>query len=143
MPHSLLTVWQSKLVWSNAGYIAQIVEGGRKIALRTTVRNIKTGAWNLTAESKHPIEAPPGAAFKHLETSHLGMELAAVDSHGRVWVYSSAHMPIGKMSQTQQQPEDSKIFGSDMDAVVGMHWLGVYPTEFKVSMISSPCAKLL
>lgn len=123
---------RSKLLWSNVGYIAQIIDSGRKIALRTTVRNPKTGEWALTDESKHPVEAPEGTKFKHLETSGLGSELAVVDSHGKVLVYSSVHLPLGRLSQIPVQMEDSKSLGSDLDAVVGLHWLAVYPTEFKV-----------
>lgn len=125
----------SKLVWSNTGYIAEIVEGGKKIALRTTVRNPKTGEWTLTDESKHAVEAPEGTLFKHIAASGIGTELAVVDDHGKVAVYSSVHMPLGRLTPIPVQPEDSKSLGSDLDAVVGLHWLPMYPTEFKVGLL--------
>lgn len=131
-PQAMANVVASKLVWSNAGYIAQIVESGRKISLRTTLRNAKSGEWDLTDESKHPIEAPEGTTFKHIETSGLGTEFAVVDNHGRVSVYSSLHLPLGRVAPSPMQSEDSKNLGSDLDAVVGLHWLAMYPNEFRV-----------
>lgn len=109
------------------------MDSGQRITLRTTVRDVKTGDWKLTDESKHPIEAPQGTAFRHLESSGIGTELAVVDSRGRVHVYSSLHSPMGKLSQSPIIVEDSKNMGGDLDAVVGMHWLAMWPTEFRVS----------
>lgn len=88
----------------------------------------------LTEASQHPVEAPEGTTFKHIEASGIGTELAVVDSHGRVQVYSSTHSPLGKLSQSALQSEDSKNFGGDLDAVVGLHWLAMHPTEFRVSL---------
>lgn len=120
-------------MWSTAGYIAQITDDGQKIGLRTTVRNPKTGDWTLTEQSRHPVEAPEGVTFKHIQASSIGTELAAVDSQGKVHVYSSLNSPLGKLSQSHVQPEDNKNLGGDLDAVVGLHWLAVWPTEFRVS----------
>lgn len=99
------------------------------------MRNAKTGDWTLTEESKHPIEASEGTTFKHIEASGIATELAVVDSHGKVHVYSSLHTPLGKLSQVPLQIEDSKSLGGDLDAVVGLHWLAMSPTEFRVGLL--------
>ena len=125
--------FSSKLVWSGAGFVAQIVDQGRKIALRTTLHNAKTGEWTLTAPSKHPIEAPEGVTFEHISASRLGLELAVIDSRGTVRVHSSLNSPLGRLPQSPAQTEDTKSIGTDLNEVVGLHWLALWPTEFRVS----------
>lgn len=96
------------------------------------MRNPKNGDWTLTEESKHPVEAAEGTIFRHIEASRIGTELAVVDGHGKVQVYSSIHSPLGKLSQAPQQSEETKNLGSDLDVVIGLHWLALWPTEFRV-----------
>lgn len=120
-------------MWSSSGYIAQIVDHGRKVDLRTTVRNAKSGEWALTEPSKHPIEAPEGVLFEHISASGLGTELAVVDNHGDVHVHSSLNTPLGRLPRSPAQIENAKTpIVAGLNEVVGLHWLAVWPTEFRV-----------
>ena len=125
-------MFNSKLNWSSTGSFAQIKEDGRKIVFRVLMRNPQTGEWPLTPESKHPIIAGDGATWEHIQFSNLGTDLAAVDSLGRVFVYTLIG-PLGRMPLAPRNIHTSDTPSSDSDAVVGLHWLPVYSTEFKVS----------
>ena len=92
---------------------------------------MKTGVWSLTEESKYPISVPEGITFEHLQFSGIGIDLAVVDNHGSVHVYTLVGA-LGKMPLAPSNIPPSESPRSDLDAVVGLHWLPVYPTEFKV-----------
>jgi mediator of RNA polymerase II transcription subunit 16 len=67
----------------------------------------------------------------HLSWSHLGNDLAVTDDAGRVMVFSCA-MALDRMHFTRAevaQPE------SEIDAVVGMHWLAILPYAQKVRLL--------
>lgn len=96
------------------------------------MRNLKTGAWDLTQESRYPVEAPQGVTFEHLQFSGMGIDLAVVDSRGFVQVCTLIGA-LGKMRAAPTTVPPIEGGGSDLDAVVGMHWLPLYPMEFKVS----------
>ena len=98
------------------------------------MRNLKTGSWELTDESKHPILAPEDATFEHLEFSGIGIDLAIVDSRGVVHLHTLVGA-LGKMRDMTSNIPSADSMGSDLDAVVGMHWLPLYPMEFKVSLL--------
>ena len=124
----------SKLAYANTGCIAQIRDHGRKIVFRALMRNLKTGIWDLTPESKFPVEAPEGLTFEHLQFSGIGIDLAVVDSRGFVQVYTLIGA-LGKMRAAPTSVQPIEGAGSDLDAVVGMHWLPLHPMEFKVSLM--------
>lgn len=96
------------------------------------MRNMKTGLWELTEESKFPLEAPEGVTFEHLQFSGIGIDLSVVDSRGFVQVYTLTGA-LGKMRAAPSNLPPIEGGGSDLDAVVGMHWLPLHPMEFKVS----------
>lgn len=122
-----------KVAWAPTGSIAQITDHGKKIVFRALVRNMKTGDWRLTQESRYPIEAPEGTTWKHVCFSGIGIELAAVDSRGQVQIFTLVGA-LGKMrlaSSSSALPGDGE---GDLSEVVGMHWLPLHPMEFKVSL---------
>ena len=85
----------------------------------------------MTEESKHPILAPEGAKWEHIQFSGIGIDLAAVDSLGSVYVYTLLGA-LGKMPLAPSNINRTDASRSELDVVVGMHWLPVFPTEFKV-----------
>ncbi|KAF7189771.1 Mediator of RNA polymerase II transcription subunit 16 [Pseudocercospora fuligena] len=119
----------TKLAWSNTGSIAQISPDGNQITFRTMIRDKKNGAWTISDDSKYPFKAPEGRKFVHIQFSGIGIDLVVVDDAGHV------HLPsmigaIGKMSTTQGElaRDDSK---HELNAIVGLHWLALFPAEFR------------
>jgi hypothetical protein len=124
-----------KLAWSNTGSVARISPDGLKVTFCVCVENPKTGAWVPGKESPHPIHAPDGSRFVHVQFSPIGHDLVVVDEVG------STHMFLGPTGLGRMHVSNSD-FGFDRtgrssnDAVAGLHWLPVWPTEFKVSLSS-------
>jgi mediator of RNA polymerase II transcription subunit 16, fungi type len=110
--------------------VASITADGSGVNLRVFLRDMSTGEWDLGKPT--PLEFPPRqdeSPFVHLSWSSLGNDLVVMDAAGRVMVFSCA-MALDRMSYVRAeitQPE------AEMDAVVGMHWLGLLPYEQKVS----------
>ncbi|KAK3725235.1 Mediator of RNA polymerase II transcription subunit 16 [Vermiconidia calcicola] len=126
----------TKVAWSNTGSIAYITSEGQKIAFRALIRDQKTGEWDFTEESKTPIPAPEGATWEHLQFSGIGIDLAAIDDRGVVHMHTLVGA-LGKMPAAPMSVEAAEQGGrSDLDAVVGMHWLPVYPGEFRTPYIA-------
>jgi mediator of RNA polymerase II transcription subunit 16, fungi type len=119
----------STLVWSNNGSIAHVSRDGRKISFSALFRDQKTGRWNLN-ESNYAVDAPPGKLFVHIQFNGLGLDLAAVDSEGGVHLYSLA----GSINRLHQAHGEYAAGRGDIDQIVGMHWLRLYPNEFGVSV---------
>ena len=69
--------------------------------------------------------------WEHIRFSGIGIDLAAVDDSGQVYVYSLMGA-LGKMPLAQRRIEPDEVPRTELDAVVGLHWLPVWPTEFKV-----------
>lgn len=109
--------------------MAYIAPGGKTVNLRVFSRDPPTGKWDLGEDT--PIEIPPGHndyPFVHISWSHLGNDLAIMNSAGHVMVFSCA-MALDRMSFMKVEPGPPE---TDMDAVVGMHWLAILPYEQKV-----------
>ena len=129
-----------KLAWSNTGSIAQIREDGEKIGLRTMYRDQKAGLWKLSDESKHPITASLGRNFAHIQCNGIGTDLAAVDDLGGVHLYSIAGAN-GRMQKAHEEASASDDHHHSLGAVVGLHWLPLYPAESRVSArVESACS---
>lgn len=101
---------------------------------RAMIRDPQTGTWSMSDDSKHPLLAPEGTTWEHLQFSGVGIDLAVADSHGSVYVYTLVGA-LGKMPLAPSNITRGDIARSDLDAIVGMHWLPVYPTDFKVSLL--------
>lgn len=78
--------------------------------------------------------ASDDARWEHIQFSNLGTDLAVADSLGHVLIYTLTG-PLGRMPPASDNVNRSEPPGGDFDAVVGLHWLPVYPTEFKVSLM--------
>jgi mediator of RNA polymerase II transcription subunit 16, fungi type len=120
-----------KLAWSSAGSIAQISDDGSKITFRVMIRDQKSGDWNLSSPTKAVIHAPEGTEFVHLQFNGQGVDLAAADNLGGVHIY----VMMGVLGRMQLSPADGSVNEgqrSELDAVVGLHWLPMFPLEFKV-----------
>lgn len=133
-PMAVSDWFHRKLAWSNTGSTAQIAKDGSKVTFRTIIRDQRTGSYSLSEPSKFPLVAPEGRQYVHLQFNGLGADLAVVDDQGAVHMYAVAGA-IGRMQPGPGPDHAAMINGdrSDLDAVVGMHWLPLYPTEFRVS----------
>lgn len=118
--------YESKLVWSNSGSIARISDDGSMISFYVYAVDKKTGNWKLIGPSRHPIV---GQKFVHLQFNLLGHELAAVDEFGRTYLYSL----LGGVGNMQAASLDTKG-QTELDAVVGLHWLPICPLDCRVSL---------
>lgn len=78
------------------------------------------------------VDASEGTHFVHVQFSGPGTEMAAVDDQGGVHVHSLTGA-IGRMSPAMMDPGAKVYDRTDLDAVVGLHWLPLWPSEFKVS----------
>lgn len=96
------------------------------------VEESKTGAWAPGKESPHPIHAPDRARFVHVQFSSLGHDLAVVDDVGLVHLFI-APTGLGRMHVSASDFGFDRTGRSGNDAVAGLHWLPVWPAEFKVS----------
>ncbi|PPJ54153.1 hypothetical protein CBER1_01040 [Cercospora berteroae] len=120
----------TKLAWSNTGSIAQVAPDGSHIAFRAMVRHRKTGAWTISEPSKHIIEAPSGRKFVHVEFNGLGIELAVIDSAGVVHMHTLTGA-LSKMMPAAGGELSRKSASHELNVVVGLHWLPLFPAEFK------------
>ena len=98
------------------------------------VRDKFTGAWTLGDESKSPIEAPSGRKFVHIQFNGVGIDMSVVDSLGTVYLYTLTG-PLGKMHLANGDLLRLDSDARDADTIVGMHWLSLYPAEFRVSVV--------
>jgi mediator of RNA polymerase II transcription subunit 16 len=94
------------------------------------VRESKTGAWTVSKESRHPIQAPEGRRIKHIQFNGVGIDLAVVDSTGHLHIQTLTGA-LGKMVPANADlARDSTQH--ELNGVVGLHWLALYPAEFRV-----------
>jgi len=97
------------------------------------LRDAQTGAWNLSK----PIPIPPGTdslslnEIVHVAWNSNGNALSVVDSCGRILIYTTASVQ-GDLSLVRQNLMDQD---DNMHALVGLHWLPVYPDEEKVNLV--------
>jgi mediator of RNA polymerase II transcription subunit 16, fungi type len=118
-----------KIAWSKIGCVASISANGRQVNLRTFSRNINDGRWTLGKPK--PLAIPnfnEDLPITHLSWGHLGTDLAVVDSAGRTWIYTN-HQAIGRMNVQRQPTSDLE---DELGAVVGLHWLAIFPHQQKV-----------
>lgn len=123
-----------KLAWSNAGYAARISSDGGKITFCTIMRDQKSGRSALSEESKDQVLAPKGVRFVHIQFNGLGIDLTVADNFGGVHMYTSAGTSV--LGRAQAAPADSSVddgIRTELDAVVGLHWLPTWSVEFRVS----------
>jgi len=100
------------------------------------VEDPKTGAWAPGKESPHPIRAPEGSRFVHVQFSSLGHDLVVLDDVGLAHLFI-APTGLGRMHVGITDFGLDRTGRNSNDAVVGTHWLSVWPSEFKVSIIAS------
>lgn len=119
-----------RLAWSSTGSIAKISEDGTKVTFRSFVRDGQR--WTVSEASKHPIEAPEARKFVHVQFSGIGIDLAVVDNLGTAHLYTLTGA-LGRMVPASGDLARVTAVKSELDALVGLHWLQMFPTEFKVS----------
>ena len=119
-----------RIAWSKNGCVAYISPDGYTVNLKVFSRDTETGKWDLGKDV--PLEPPTGREifpFVHLSWSHLGNDLAVMDEAGRLMIFTCA-MALDRLQFIRAElvhPE------SEVDAVVGMHWLAILPYEQKVN----------
>jgi mediator of RNA polymerase II transcription subunit 16 len=119
------------MAWSKNGCLAYIAPGSKSVNLRVFSRDSSTGEWGLATDK--PIDIPPGHndyPFVHISWSHLGNDLAIVNSAGHVMVFSCA-MVLDRMSMATLRLEHGAT-DQDSDRVIGMHWLAILPHQQRV-----------
>lgn len=134
MPLQPLLTRDRKISWSKNGCVAYITPDGYSVNLKIFSRNPETGKWALGKTV--PLELPQGSEvfpLIHLSWSHLGNDLAIMDQAGRVMIFSCA-MALDRMHFTRAEIAHPE---SEVDAVVGMHWLAILPYAQKVAFPSS------
>jgi mediator of RNA polymerase II transcription subunit 16 len=123
-----------KIAWSKNGCVACISPDGYTISLKVFSRDAESGKWDLGKNI--PLEVPPNREqypFAHLSWSHLGNDLAVMDTAGRVMIFSCA-MALDRMHFVRAESAHPE---AEVDAVVGMHWLAIHPYEAKVRASTS------
>lgn len=123
-----------KLAWSNTGSVARISASGRKIAFHILLVDPKTGVRRLSKESSHPILAPDGRRFVHLQFSNLGHDLVAMDDVGLAHFFNCS-TGLGRMNALPFDPGQERGPRNDLDVVVGLHWLMQAPIEYRVRIL--------
>ncbi|CAO2650518.1 Nn.00g018100.m01.CDS01 [Neocucurbitaria sp. VM-36] len=117
-----------RIAWSKNGCVAYISPDGYSINLKVFSRDTSTGKWDLGKPV--PLELPQGREmfpFVHLSWSHLGNDLAVMDEAGRVMVFTCA-MALDRLQFIRAELAHPE---SEVDSVVGMHWLAILPYEQK------------
>ncbi|KAF2866785.1 mediator complex, subunit Med16 [Massariosphaeria phaeospora] len=117
-----------KIAWSKNGCVAYITPDGYAVHLRVFCRDPATGRWDLGKDT--PLEMPHGQddqPYVHLSWSHLGNDLAVLDATGHLMIFSCA-MALDRMSFMKIDLPPSE---TEMEAVIGIHWLGILPYEQK------------
>ena len=99
------------------------------------VEDPKTGAWAPGKESHHPIRAPEGTRFVHIQFSPLGHDLVVLDDVGLAHMFI-APTGLGRMHVNATDFGFDRTGRNSNDSVVGLHWLPVWPTEFKVCVLA-------
>jgi mediator of RNA polymerase II transcription subunit 16 len=123
-----------KTAWSKSGCVACITPDNYGVNLRVFSRDTETGKWDLGKEV--PLELPQGREvfqLTHLSWSYLGNDLAVVDEAGRVMIFSCL-MALDRMHVERAEIAHPE---SEVDAVVGMHWLAILPYGQKVGFVSN------
>lgn len=88
----------------------------------------------MSDEAKvHGLASREGVPFVHIQFSGTGQELAAADLHGGVHVYTVQSV-LGRMEAAPSVPGAFEGNGDGLDAVVGLHWLPLWPAELRVSV---------
>ncbi|KAF1965535.1 hypothetical protein BU23DRAFT_519473 [Bimuria novae-zelandiae CBS 107.79] len=118
----------TKLAWSKNGCLAYVTPDGFGVNLRVFSRDFSSGKWELGKDVQLDLpQQHEEFRLTHLSWSHLGNDLAVVTEAGHVMIFSCA-MVLDRMNYMRMdgtQPEN------EGDAVVGMHWLAIYPYEQK------------
>lgn len=96
------------------------------------VEDPKTGAWVPGKESPYPLRAPEGSHFVHVQFNALGHELAVVDDVGLVHLFI-APTGLGRTHVSATEFGFDRTGRSNSDAIAGLHWLPIFPTDFRVS----------
>ena len=119
-----------KIAWSKNGCVAYISPDGASVYLRVFSRDSTTGKWDLGDDILLEIPSEHDTApYVHMSFSHLGNDLAVMNTTGHVIIFS-CQMTLDRMSFAKVDLSQPEV---DIDAVVGIHWLAIYPHEQKVS----------
>lgn len=129
IPISTLTQSCRRVAWSTNNCVASIAADGSGVDLRTLVRKPGEGEWVLSQAV--PLKVPPlhdESHVVHLSWSSLGSELLVVDAAGHVLIYTNLYA-LGNMQLTKASNADQD---DELNAVIGIHWLPVFPVHQRV-----------
>jgi mediator of RNA polymerase II transcription subunit 16 len=123
-----------RIAWSRSGTIAVIGPDSRTINLYVLIRNPKDGSWRRSKPASVALPLDDSLQdpqpLVHLCWAHMGHELAAIDTLGRIFIYSVGSS-AGQLTLSRNPASDPS---QDRAGVVGMCWLAVTPhTTSKVA----------
>ncbi|KAF2198211.1 hypothetical protein GQ43DRAFT_443542 [Delitschia confertaspora ATCC 74209] len=115
-----------KIAWSNSGCIAYITPDGHGVNLKAFMRNPATDKWEFGKDTSLTLpHSQHDFPIVHLSWSHLGTDLAVINSAGRLIMFTAA-FALDRMILARQHFVDQE---DEMGAVVGLHWLSILPHE--------------
>lgn len=98
---------------------------------RTSIHDQVTGRWSLSDAFPDEIESPDGRFFEHIQFNTSGFELAAIDNSGEIHLYTGTGI-LSRMLPSPSPSSHGSQDGRGIDAVVGLHWLPLFPNDFRV-----------
>ncbi|KAG9245029.1 mediator of RNA polymeras-like protein II transcription subunit 16 [Calycina marina] len=115
-----------EIAWSKLGIVASITPDGCSVRLQNPRCNPVDGSWALGQALKDLEQiGSPDLPLKHLAWSPHGVELAVVDSVGRITILN--------ITQTSNRPQTAKKaheeMVDDLQRVVGCYWLNPAPSH--------------
>ncbi|KAF2145598.1 uncharacterized protein K452DRAFT_264768 [Aplosporella prunicola CBS 121167] len=120
--------------WSRSGCIASITRDGHGVNLRAFQRNPSDGKWALGDEVPLPIHTVHDEfPIVHVSWGHLGVDLAVIDAAGRILIFT-AEPALDRMRLSRDNFTDQE---TETGAIVGLHWLPVYPQQHRYHMLWS------
>lgn len=94
------------------------------------MRDVKAGVWILSPP--HPLSFVDAVFLQHpiahLQWSDMGNALSVVNSVGRICIFAQGFHPLGQMQSVIAQT-DSTIESEELNQVVGLHWLPLFPQQ--------------
>ena len=111
-----------KIAWSRLGGIAYLSPGDFEVRFRSLMFQSATAKWELSKGYPIVQRSTTGEAnpFVHLEWSQTGMDLAVVNTVGKISVFTFSSTAVNHSTAAPIMNVDQQ---NELDRAVGMHWL--------------------
>ncbi|KAF1984807.1 hypothetical protein K402DRAFT_395496 [Aulographum hederae CBS 113979] len=121
------------ICWSRSGNIAAITPDGHRVNLYHFIHNPSKREWEVSEPAPLALTLPifPNEPhIRHVSWSPMGNDLAVVDSSGRITIHASHMATVEKMVMIKDFSSD---LNDEMNSVVGLYWLPMYPHMTKLA----------